>query len=311
MRSARIVTLCIVCLCLVRCAREVIIDLPEQEPKVVAICHFSPGEHFRANISLSQPVNDGEDPNQPTEANASLSINGSYFDVLYRTKGDGDNYFWQSHNVKLAEEGIPYTFFIKVHGYPPVQATSTIPKQQPIEQFTLSRADISLVTLSDGSQEMRIPLELHLKNPLTEERYFAFYLTHDTDVYISKNPPEFYYTEEQTPTNFLTDGRTISLLHNIPEPVVLIDEKYWADDRRTLYLTARIPYNKDTDDPRRLYITWRTLSKEFYRYHLSLSRQSSSQPLSDPDAVFNNMEGGLGNFSGYSVHIDTVQIPKL
>jgi hypothetical protein len=42
---------------------------------------------------------------------------------------------------------------------------------------------------------------------------------------------------------------------------------------------------------------------------LSLSRQGGNLPLTDPDAVFNNVEGGLGNFSGYSIAIDTIAIP--
>jgi len=33
-------------------------------------------------------------------------------------------------------------------------------------------------------------------------------------------------------------------------------------------------------------------------------------PFSDPDAVFNNIEGGYGNFSGYAVSRDTVVIPN-
>jgi hypothetical protein len=51
------------------------------------------------------------------------------------------------------------------------------------------------------------------------------------------------------------------------------------------------------------------LSEAFYRYHLSLARQGENLPLSDPDAVFNNVQGGLGNFSGYAVSIDTVALP--
>ncbi|MBP6812801.1 MAG: DUF4249 family protein [Saprospiraceae bacterium] len=310
MRIARILILCLTLLLLARCAREVIIDLPETAPRVVAICHFTTGQHFRANITMSQPVNEGDDPEQPTGVDATLSVNGEFYDLLFKVKGDGNDYFWRSHLHKLATAGVEYSFVVKVPGYPTVQASSSIPAHHPIESIVLDTSDVTIETLSDGSKEMRIPLELRLKDLPQAERYFAFYLTHDTDIYESREPDIFDYTQEQQPTNFLADGRTISLLHNIPEPVVLINEKYWADERRTLYLVARIPYNPQTDTPRRLYITWRTLSKEFYRYHLSLSRQGGNVPLNDPDAVFNNMDGGLGNFSGYSVEIDTVEIPE-
>lgn len=293
-----------------RCAREITIDLPEEETKVVAICHFTEGQHFRANISLSQAVNDGSSPVYPTEVDATLSIGGQFYDLLYREKGDGNNYYWRSHISKLAQSGIEYTLVVKVPGYPAAQASSSIPTHYPLEHVVITRQDITIDTLPDGSAELRIPLELRLQNLPSSKRYFAFYLNHDTNVYESFNPPVIDEQIEQQPTNFLADGRTISLLHNIPEPVVLINENYWADDRRTLYLTARIPFDPKTERPSRLYITWRTLSEEFYRYHLSLSRQGGNQPLSDPDAVYNNMEGGLGNFSGYAVSVDTVDIPN-
>ncbi len=294
-------------LLLLRCAREVIIDLPEEEPKVVAICHFTEGQHFKAYITMSQPVNEGDDPEQPSAVDATLSINGAYYDLLYREKGEGNRYYWRSHQQKLPRTGVEYSFVVRVPGYPAVESSSSIPAHRPIEPIKLKQGDALLETLSDGSKELRIPLELHLQDAPGEEPYFAFFISDDTDVSESNDPSDTYTI--QRPTNFLADGRTISLLHNIPEPVVLINENYWADGRRTLYLTARIPVKLGIERPRTLYITWRTLSKEFYRYHLSLSRQSSNLPLSEPDAVYNNMIGGLGNFSGYSVKVDTVAIP--
>lgn len=302
--------ICVVSLTALRCAREVVIDLPDEEPKIVAVCHFTDDQHFRANISLSQDVNDGSSPEFPEDVDATLSIDGQFFDALYREKGDGNNYYWRSHLFKKAQTGIEYKLVVRVPGYPTAEGGSKIPEQKRIEPIILNATDVTVATLSDGSQELRIPLELRLQELPQEDRYFAFFLNHDTDVYVSLDPLEFDYRLEQQPTNFLADGRTISLLHNIAEPVVLINENYWADDRRTLYLTARIPFDPETEIPRFLYVTWRTLSAEFYRYHLSLSRQSGNQPLSDPDAVFNNMAGGLGNFSGYSVTVDTIPIPN-
>ncbi len=308
MHKLRLLTLCMTCLLLLRCAREVIIDLPEEEPKVVAICHFTEGQHFRAYISMSQPVNEGDDPDQPSAVDATLSINGAYYDLLYKEKGDGGRYYWRSHLQKLPRTSVEYSFVVRVPGYPTVQSSSSIPVHRPIDPIKLMQGDAKIETLSDGSKELRIPLELYLQEAPGPEPYFAFYISDDTDVSESSDPSDTYTI--QRPTNFLADGRTISLLHNIPEPVVLINDNYWADGRRTLYLTARIPFKLATERPRTLYITWRTLSKEFYRYHLSLSRQGSNLPLSEPDAVYNNMIGGLGNFSGYSVSVDTVAIPN-
>ncbi|MFN4256749.1 MAG: DUF4249 family protein, partial [Saprospiraceae bacterium] len=84
----------------------------------------------------------------------------------------------------------------------------------------------------------------------------------------------------------------------------------WSDNDPTLSLDAIIPFQPGRERPTHLFVEWRTLSEEFYRYHLSLARQGGNLPLSDPDAVFNNVNNGYGNFSGYSVGHDTLLLPK-
>lgn len=293
-----------------RCAREVIIELPEEEPKIVAICHFTDGQHFRVRISLSKPVNDGSKVELQQEVDATLSVDGAFWDRLKPdTTEKGKITYWESHQQKIAKSGIDFSISVRVAGYPSVQSSSRIPPHVDLEPIVLSAADISVEPLADGMGELRIPLTLRLTELPEGDHFFAFNLTHETEVYETLNPPILDFTEEGQ-TNFLTDGRTFSLLHDIPEPVVLVNENYWADDRRTLYLVARIPFDPSTERPRRIFVEWRTLSEEFYRYHLSLSRQGGTLPFSDPDAVYNNIEEGYGNFSGYAVSMDTVQIPN-
>lgn len=296
-------------LLLARCAREVIIELPEEPPKLVVVCHFTDGQHIRAKISLSKSVNDGSQPELPQELDATLSVNGSYWDRLKPdTTEKGVRTYWESHQSKIAKEGLDYAISVRLPGYPTVQSFSKIPRQVKLEPILLSSGDIVVESISEGLSELRIPLALRLTDLPAEGHYFAFNLTHETQVYETLIPP-VHDSWQEGRSNFLTDGRTFSLLHDIPEPVVLINENYWADDRRTLYLVARIPFDPENERPRRIFIEWRTLSEQFYRYHLSLSRQGGNLPFSDPDAVFNNIEGGYGNFSGYAVSVDTVLIP--
>ena len=298
------------CVLLVRCAREVVIDLPEEPPRLVAVCHFTTGQNFRAKISLSKSVNDDSDPEFLQALDATLSVNGQFWDRLKPdTTEKGKITYWESNKNQVAESGVEYALSIRVPGYPFIQSSSKIPAQVKLDTIVLGAGDISVVVLGDGLSELRIPLELRLSQLPAGGHYFAFNLSHETAVYeVPPIPPVLYSVEGRT--NFLADGRTFSLLHDIPEPVVLINENYWADDRRTLYLVARIPFDPESERPRHLFVEWRTLSEQFYRYHLSLSRQGGSLPFSEPDAVFNNIEGGFGNFSGYAVSIDTILIPN-
>lgn len=311
MMRKRLLIIVLASLFLVRCAREIIIDLPEEPTKLVAVCHFTEGQNFRVKISLSQAVNDASEPVflKTNDVVATLSVNGQFEDRLKPdTTVVSKISYWVSNKEVKAKSGVEYAFTVRVPGYPNIQASSKIPHRIDLNHIVLNQGDITIVPLSESLSELRVPLELRLSEAPTEGYYFAFNLNHETEVYESFNPPESY--REESRTNFLADGRTFSLLHDIPEPVVLINENYWADDRSTLYLVARIPFDPATERPRLIFIEWRTLSEEFYRYHLSLSRQGSNLPFSDPDAVYNNIDGGYGNFSGYAVSLDTVVIPN-
>lgn len=292
----------------VHCAREVIIELPDEDTKIVAICHFTTGQPFKVHVSLSRPVYDSRDPIVPEAVDVTLLREGALIDKLFRATSDNGELYWESH--VLAEAGVTYAIDVRITGFPDAGASSAIPEHHPLAPAVLDPSEISETPLNDGRRLLNIPLTLHVQHLPADQRFFAFYLKHDLEVGQYVNGEWIKdFTYEGLPTNYSADGRTLSLLHDLAEPVVLINDNFWSDNRDTLLLDARIPYEPSTEKPRRIYLEWRTLSEEFYRYHLSLSRQGSSLPLSDPDAVFNNVEGGYGNFSGYAVGVDTILLP--
>ncbi|MEI6408076.1 MAG: DUF4249 domain-containing protein [Bacteroidota bacterium] len=295
-------------LILAGCAREVIIKIPEEAPKLVAICHFTAGEPFKVKLSTSEPVYGSGSSVVPEVADVSISKNGAFLDKLFRTFTQQGELYWQSRDTAVA--GQKYSMAIKVEGYPNIDATGYMPQSVALEPIRIQAADIDTITLNDGRFELRVPLSLQVKNLPKENRFFAFRLSHEIGAYdFTQEPPELLYTITSDSTFFLADGRTLSLLHNIPEPAVLINENFWNEDRTTLNLIARIPFNPE-ERVQKIFVEWRTLSSDFYRYHLSLARQGSSVPLSEPDAVYNNINGGYGNFSGYSTVTYTVSFPK-
>lgn len=298
----------------VRCAQEVFIDLPEEETKIVAISHFTTGQTFKVKVSLSQQVYDSGDPVVPEKVDITLAKEGAFIDKLFKATSDDGQIYWESRD--LAEPGVTYSINARIDGMPQASASSAIPAFYPLSPISIDPEKISRTPLSDGRMLLNVPLELHLDQLPADKRYFAFGLKHDVDVLQNVNGEWVTdFTYEGLPTNYSADGRTLSLLYDLSEPVVLINEKFWSENQgqgdNTLYLDARIPYNPaENEKPRRLYVEWRTLSEEFYKYHLSIARQGSNLPLSDPDAVFNNVENGYGNFSGYSVAVDTLELPE-
>jgi hypothetical protein len=290
---------------LAQCAQEVIIDVPAEPIRLVAISHFTEGEKFRVRVTLSQPVYAAVDPEVPEEAVVRLFAGGAEVDQLTGTY-EGNDFFWESHVT--ANAGVDYQLKVALAGLPPVEAISKVPAHIRIEPVTLNPDSVSVQDLGNGRMGIRIPLELTLPALPAENRYFAFHLEQETGVYDDSAHQQLDYAF-QTPASFLANGRTLSLVHELTEPVVLVNEKFWSDDNRTLKLEALLPFTPPFERPLRLLVEWRTLSPEFYHYHLSLARQSPNQPLSDPDALFNNVTDGLGNFSGFAVSVDTLTVP--
>lgn len=308
-RYLRLLTVAGLTILQLQCARDITIDLPEESPKLVVISHFTPSEPFRVKVSVSQPVYGNSTPTVPEIADVSISKNGLFIDKLFRAFTPEGSLYWQSRDT--ADPGQLYSMVVRVPNYPAIETSGKVPVFVGLEPVIVFVSSIDTIKYNNERYELRIPLELRVKNIPAQNQFFAFRLSHEIGVFdYSEAPPELLYTSTSDSTFFLADGRTLSLLYNIAEPAVLINQNFWNENRNTLSLVVRIAYNPTEEQPRLLFIEWRTLSEEFYRYHLSLARQGSSVPLSEPDAVYNNINGGYGNFSGFSNATYTVDLVK-
>ena len=289
------------------CVREAYIDLPELPVKIVALSHFSPGKPIQVEVSLSQGLTEAGDPNIPFNADVSIAIDGKFLDKLFRVTDDGGRIYWQSRD--LVETHTDYALAVRIAAYDPIDAVSYAPNPVSFSRTRIDTAAIKTIELGNGKWALQVPLEITLASMPEEDRYFAFGLRHEIEIFGEidgeKIPDEYY----ETATKFLADGRTLALVYDTPEGVVLVDQNFWNDPSWTLTLDALIPFDPAFEIPRRIFIEWRTLSEDFYRYHLSLARQGNNLPFNNPDALYNNIQGGYGNFSGYSASGDTIAIP--
>lgn len=303
-----ILFLFLVVICLPQCVRETSIHLPEQAAKIVALSHFTTGQPIQVEVSLSQSLTDAGNPSIPFNADVSIAVKGQFLDKLFRVADDGGRIYWESRD--LVQPNIPYELSVRIAGLDPVDAVSSAPFPAKLAGIYMDTAGVRIVDLSDGKKALRVPLEISLAKLPASHRYFAFGLQHEIEVFevVNGEPvPDEYY---QASSKFLADGRTMALIYDTPEKVVLINENFWNDNQSQVPLDVLIPFDPSNERPRRLFLEWRTLSEEFYRYHLSLARQGNNLPLNDPDALYNNIEGGYGNFSGYSVILDTLVLPN-
>lgn len=281
------------------CVREIALDLPDAPTRIVALSHFTVGKPIQVEVSLSQKLTEAGDPVLPFNADVSIAVGGQFLDKLFRVVDDGGRIYWQSRD--LVQVGTEYSLAVRIGGLETIEAFSSAPKSVPLAAVQVDTGQMVLTNLPDGKRVLRVPLQIQLSKLPDANRYFAFALRHEIETFEIVNgepvPDEYYEVQSK----FLADGRTLALVYDTPEQVVLVNENYWSDNQNTLYLDAVVPFDPAYERPRRILVEWRTLSEEFYRYHLSLARQGNNVPLNDPDALYNNIIGGYGNFSGYSV----------
>ncbi|HJW28791.1 MAG TPA: DUF4249 family protein, partial [Saprospiraceae bacterium] len=89
---------------------------------------------------------------------------------------------------------------------------------------------------------------------------------------------------------------------------ILIDP---ADLKSGVPLTFNfVDWAQDNFGLNRVYVELRTITEAYYKYQSSLARQVivRQDPFAEPVFIYNNIDGGYGNFSGFSSSISSFDV---
>jgi Domain of unknown function (DUF4249) len=287
-----IIIYCCITLGTSQCVSEADINIPVEGVVLTIVSHPEPGSPIRATIGTSSPIDSST--TLPVDFSPTITIleDDVSFDVMRLFVSDlNDKPFWSG--AEQASVSTEYSITINAPGYPVVTAHTTIPK--PSEPIIKANMNSIPPVISGELAIKQIPLTISVKDIAQTDSLFIIYTQ------FSK-----YNTAggdiRQTGVNYLSVGPSNAHLITLPDNSLLIEKKYWqtaADG--LLKFTVVVEYMAKDEVPATLDVEWRTVSKEYYRYYLSLSRQGNTNlPFSDPDVLYNNVEGGYGTFSGFS-----------
>lgn len=289
--------------CLCQCVQEVDVSLPATPPKLVAMCTFHPQNYFQVQVGLSKGLTPSTDTIRPDSVVVTVGEVGLPSQVLrWRTTRDGRTIWESSYKPR---PNIPYILTVRSPRWGIVRAESTAPSISPVSTG-IDYSQMHSDTLIGGKIVTRIPVVVEMPQAPQGNRYFAFNVRQERMTYKILEGRWFVDDVRASQARFTADGRTTSLLVNINDELVLVDANYWNDTRRTLTLFVNLEYSPPMERPTKIFLEWRTLSEEFYKYYLSVSRQGKNLPLFEPDAVYSNVEGGYGSFAGYGMEFDTL-----
>lgn len=207
-------------------------------------------------------------------------------------------------SVRLKPEvGVVYTICVKVDGFDPVVAQSSVPEAIPIKNvrfFNLQK------TQTDTEVTLNFNFEVQFDDPADVENFYHLVVYHELNGFST------------TPTGDTVIDQTIynSSLGVFPNESSIALNRY-VDGRSFLFkdltfdgqsvsvpFLANLSYDETRYLPGRFLVELRNVSKDYYLYHSTLSMQdkasSGEDPLNEGFVLFNNVENGWGVFAGYN-----------
>lgn len=295
--TGNILMLGLIIFTLTQCESEIELDFSDFQPKLVINAQIGADSSFVIVIGESTtPVNPGVGA-IPEGLEVTLTDLSNDKPVeLYR---ENDKFVTGlSESVK---PGVRYLIKASAPGYETVQAIAEVPEKIEVSEVRVEDFKIENSEVTIDKKNVSYTLSFAFDNLKASYVHFIFkqYSTLNSG---GVNPgtleleyrltPEF--PEESGYVRHVDNGVLVSIDEIQSHPI-------------------RFKFNDFTIDARDeklgiLEVEIRTVSPEYYWYFVSLQRQVETlkDPFAEPVPVFSNVNGGLGNFSGYNTRIVNV-----
>lgn len=268
------------------CEKEIDVDLPPYTPSLVVMSRIQPDSVFSVFLSNSVSILDGDEPEEVTDATVEiLNADGQ---VIATLEDEEDIGFYRGGELDKPRIGATYHLRIAAEDYPSVSASAICPEPVPI--LEVIRTDILGV---DGAGRPTRELTMTFQDDPAERNYYQLalyeadtaFLFGDTSVFLTRI---FFELANGNLTN-----------RNSYEDGWMFTDDFFNGNEHTLRMEAEESVLGDSTA--NLYVFLATVSEDYYRYRLSAARLDEINPFSEPAQLHNNIEGGVGIFSGISV----------
>lgn len=278
------------------CVTPADIDFPKAEQQLVVYSHFGPGEalgvyitHTRDPLKPDAPFETLENVHIKIYENGMLEFNSKNA----TTKYNGDTPYYETDIT--VSNGSHYSMEIEVEDYPKVSAAETAPHD---------RANISHFDLMQSSEEGQT-YKLVFSHDNKYDNYYRLITKRnkwsdgeliDTEIvdYELNNADDFLFYDIKNNKEWLA-------VYPKHAGFLFAATKEASDEKE---LMIYIP-NRETSNTNETYnyaVELHNVSADYYRYHESVQAQLTNQNhLADPSLIYNNLEGGFGNFSAYNI----------
>ncbi len=273
------------------CAGDIDVDYSHVFKRLAIQSRLVPDEPFTIHISSSVlPTDHGGFPVPQDLAVSLIDVTNGSVITLERQE-----------NVYVSPQALPqaghqYKLFLVAPGYPAVEALTAIP--QPVAVLSGAIENLRYVPSEITDHKMNLTYELRLDFEPHDWQYLHLRFLQTTALNVGTiDTPVFeeyaYFIEPE-----FNDQRGFYEHH---ETGVLID-LHQAGGPSVMYFSFNDFTVGDAEELGDLYIEVRTVMPDYHHYFVSLARQliSRDDPFAEPIPVYNNIQGGIGNFSAFN-----------
>lgn len=283
--------------CMLMAGCETVLDIHiDAVPKLAIISHLNPedpdGQHVYVYATLSP--SDSSKFYTPED----LVVDVTEVDTEVSIRLDTSRYEGKvTYRIPpgFLKAGYTYSITAFAPGFEIVQAKTTIPKPSSIKDLSVHDVKIE----QSGAHEFK--------------RIIRYQLSFNIDHYESNRYYHlvFYNEYRDLPGIFIVNPEPSDDQPYIQhyEYGVLID-RYDLEENKMITFKFR-DWVLNDNDLIRVHVELRSITDAYYKYHSSLTRQLivRQDPFAEPVTIFNNIEGGYGNFSGFFPNITSSDLP--
>jgi len=310
MRFTILLTVILFLFSLLACEEPVDLGIAEEEPRLVVQCNFNPDSLFKVVVLKSRSALSNDPVEYIENAIVEISENGVFKERLpLSTDPSFPNPLYISQSLKPTP-GAEYMIEVAAAGLETIRSENKVPPQVELRSFEVSNL---------------------MFRPASLPNFAIYSLTVSAEI---DDPPElgnyyhldfFYervnYTLSGTDTIRIPAGFDFSLLlentqNELPFllhydfGILISDEDAGGRPLKfTLDATSR-PVSNRNELFDRIYVELRSVSRDYFLYHSSLTRQNQQTDsiLAEPVLLYNNIENGYGIFAGYHALEDSMEV---
>ncbi len=283
------------------CEKEIDINIPEKDKKIVLNGLINTDSLFSVNVSKSLNILDVEDVKYLDNATVSIYENGNFIEELnYISGGNYKSSFF------VSSEGKTYKVKVDVPEMQSASAETFIPEA--------SISDLTIDTITTIYEEefysyKGLKCNIGFNDLSNEENYYWFCITGKRAHYEwdSVNHEEII-TYEQGNIYFNSNDPVIESWVSGGYGFIFSDKLFNGSNIDfNIYLEKYMLYDLDTNV---LHFNVNSISEDFYLYAATYNSHMEAQndPFTEPVQVYSNIENGYGIFAGYSTVSDSITV---